>query len=128
MSDSEQSMSSLEETSLLGSDRSAYLEMLYEQYVEDPNSVSAHWRSYFDALPKSHQARELPHSVIQAQFADLARQPCAGDRLARDKVAFRRPEQNVVKCQAGFDFHRCHFALRGGRVVAAHVTTLAGGG
>ena len=27
----------------------AYAEMVYEQYLEDPSSVSEYWRAYFEA-------------------------------------------------------------------------------
>ena len=42
----------LASTPLSGANAS-YVEALYEQYLRDPASVDAAWRSYFDALPSS---------------------------------------------------------------------------
>jgi 2-oxoglutarate dehydrogenase E1 component len=30
----------------------AYIEDLYESFLDDPNSVSVEWRDYFDKLPR----------------------------------------------------------------------------
>jgi hypothetical protein len=44
---------------------------------------------------------------------DPARQPRLGARLRGQDIAFGRPQQDVVECQAGLDFHGCHFAFGG---------------
>ena len=41
----------------------AFVEDLYEQYLTDPASVSAEWRSYFDTL-KGREAGDVPHSAV----------------------------------------------------------------
>ena len=53
----------------------AYVESLYETYLLDPNAVSGEWRDYFDKLPRvdGHSARDVPHSQIVEQFAQLGR-------------------------------------------------------
>lgn len=54
----------------------AYVEELYEQYLRDPDSVDVQWRDYFEQLPPVNGAgADVPHSVIQAQFQTMARQP-----------------------------------------------------
>ncbi|MBD3584586.1 2-oxoglutarate dehydrogenase E1 component [Salinimonas sp. HHU 13199] len=51
----------------------AYVEELYEAYLEDPQSVSDSWRQVFDSLPKVEGAElEKNHSVIRDQFKKLA--------------------------------------------------------
>lgn len=68
------SMKSQWETSMLGGANSPYLEMHYEQYLRDPNSVDESWRDYFASLPMvSDNARDVPHSEIREYFYQLAR-------------------------------------------------------
>ncbi|QCZ93580.1 2-oxoglutarate dehydrogenase E1 component [Salinimonas iocasae] len=51
----------------------AYVEELYEAYLEEPQSVSDSWRQVFDSLPKVEGAElEKNHSVIRDQFKKLA--------------------------------------------------------
>ena len=47
----------LESTPLYGGNAD-FLEGLYEQYLSDPSSVPAQWRTYFDGLgPRATQPR-----------------------------------------------------------------------
>lgn len=57
-----------------GSD--GYLDDLYEQYLENPDTVDHHWRDYFASLLKEqdHPGGEYSHQAIREQFADLMRQ------------------------------------------------------
>ena len=57
----------LASTPLSGANAS-YVEALYEQYLRDPASVDAAWRSYFDALP-SRGGPERAHSPVIAAVA-----------------------------------------------------------
>jgi len=62
------------ETSMLGGANSPYLEMHYEQYLRDPNSVDESWRDYFASLPMvSDNARDVAHSEVREHFYQLAR-------------------------------------------------------
>ena len=46
-----------------------FVEDLYEQYLQNPASVSDEWRSYFDALPAWEKpAAEMPHAPIRRAF------------------------------------------------------------
>ncbi len=52
----------------------AYVEMLYEDYLDDPNSVPEEWRRDFDRLPMVDDAAvDVPHSTIVAHFERLGR-------------------------------------------------------
>ena len=70
------SMEQQRSTSHLSGGNAAY-EDLYEAYLKDPNDVPQQWREYFDRLPKvetaTHAARDLPHSVLRAQFARISK-------------------------------------------------------
>jgi 2-oxoglutarate dehydrogenase E1 component len=51
----------------------AYVEALYEAYIDDPQSVSDSWRQVFDDLPKVDGVElESNHSQIREQFKKLA--------------------------------------------------------
>jgi 2-oxoglutarate dehydrogenase E1 component len=55
-----------------------YIEDLYEEYLENPASVSDNWRAYFDAMQnvpgaKGTDAPDIAHSPVQASFAERAR-------------------------------------------------------
>jgi len=50
-----------------------FIEALYESYLNDPASVDADWREYFDSLPYGASAYERPHGPIRARFLRLAR-------------------------------------------------------
>ncbi len=53
-----------------------FIEELYEQYLDDPATVSAEWREYFDKLQQTGGAtRDVPHQPIQESFIQLAKTP-----------------------------------------------------
>ena len=71
------SMEQRRSTSHLSGGNAAYVEDLYEAYLKDPNEVPPEWRDYFDRLPKvdtkTSTLRDLPHSVLRAQFARISK-------------------------------------------------------
>ncbi|MDO4906512.1 2-oxoglutarate dehydrogenase E1 component [Neisseria sp.] len=52
-----------------------YIEELYENFLNDPNSVDDKWKQYFTDLAAQPGAaeRDVPHRPIQESFADLAK-------------------------------------------------------
>jgi len=52
-----------------------YLELLYEDFLQNPNSVPSDLRNFFQNLPssKSQNSTEIPHSKIRQQFLSLAK-------------------------------------------------------
>ncbi len=61
--------------SYLAPDNDAYLENLYEDYLANPDQIDPKWRRYFDNLAQQmvRQTPDVPHSPIQQQFAEYAR-------------------------------------------------------
>ncbi|MFP7721644.1 2-oxoglutarate dehydrogenase E1 component [Lysobacter sp. A3-1-A15] len=55
----------------------AYIEDLYEQYLVDPESVGAKWRTYFDGF-RGREAGDLPHSAAIASIAQAAKRAANG--------------------------------------------------
>jgi 2-oxoglutarate dehydrogenase E1 component len=63
------------ESSHLNGANAAYIEELYESYLENSQSVSDEWRTVFDSLPKIEGADvEYKHSAIREEFKELAKQ------------------------------------------------------
>jgi len=63
------------DSSHLSGGNAAYAEDLYEQYIEDPQSVDASWRDVFDELPTVSDKVEEPHSKVRQQMKIAARKP-----------------------------------------------------
>ncbi len=57
-------------SSLYGSN-ATYIEDLYEQYLENPDSIAESWQKQFAQLP-AHPSHDTPHSPIVERFAMLA--------------------------------------------------------
>lgn len=69
-------MEALWRTSHISGGNAAYVEELYDTYLHDPNAVDEAWRNYFDQLPRVEGVvdADTPHSIIRAQFAELAKE------------------------------------------------------
>jgi len=69
------------ENSYLFGGNAPYVEELYEQYLEDPNSVDKKWRQYFDRLQQAPasdgrvETIDVPHAPIVEAFAQRASEP-----------------------------------------------------
>ena len=68
------------DSAYLSGGSAAYLEELYEQYLEDPQSVDAEWREKFDQYEKVGDKKEVPHGAIREHFRQIG--------LNRQKIAF----------------------------------------
>jgi 2-oxoglutarate dehydrogenase E1 component len=66
-------LQALWQTSPLAGANAPYLEELYEVYLHDPSAVDPRWRKYFESLPRLNGAGDIPHSLVRAQFRQLAR-------------------------------------------------------
>jgi 2-oxoglutarate dehydrogenase E1 component len=62
-------------SSLLTSDNAHFVEVLYNQYLADPNTVSEEWRDYFSRLTAGPAAPQPPATTAQAAaVADIEQQ------------------------------------------------------
>ncbi|MCF6776746.1 2-oxoglutarate dehydrogenase E1 component [Thiotrichales bacterium 19X7-9] len=68
-----ESMKQLWSNSQLSGGSSAYLDSIYESYLENPDSVDASWRAYFDQM--ANGVIDTPHSQVRQEFIELARHP-----------------------------------------------------
>ncbi len=71
----ESSMELLWGSSHISGGNAAYVEELYETYLQDPNDVPEEWRTYFEKLPQVDGSvhRDVPHSTIRKHFAQIAK-------------------------------------------------------
>lgn len=61
------------ESSHLAGGNMAYVEELFELYLDDPTAVGDEWRSFFDQLPREGSGHDTKHSEIREQFRNLAK-------------------------------------------------------
>jgi 2-oxoglutarate dehydrogenase E1 component len=75
MATQSKSMQELWQDSYLTSGNEAYLEELYEDYLNNPQSVAPEWRQYFENLLKrmSRTSPDVSHAAVREQFIQLAR-------------------------------------------------------
>ncbi len=68
-------MERMRKSSHLAGNNVAYIESLYETFLDDPNQVPAEWRDYFEKLPRVEGAvkSDVPHSGIVQHFERLGR-------------------------------------------------------
>jgi len=64
-------MKGFESTSTLFGGNAPFIEEQYENYLADPNSVGADWRSYFDSLRGG--AADVAHAPVIDSFIKLAK-------------------------------------------------------
>ncbi len=65
----------MQKNSHLAGGNVAYIEALYESFLQDANSVPEEWRSYFERLPRVDGVigADIPHSTIRSHFEMLGR-------------------------------------------------------
>lgn len=99
----EQSMDQLWRSSLIDGGNAPYVEVLYENYLTDPNSVPQEWRDYFDKLPRvDGQIRaDIPHSTVIEHFQLLGRARRRPDAVPHEQgstaTEYERKQVRVVQ-------------------------------
>ena len=83
--------------SLLDGDNSAYLEHLYEKFLDNANAVPAAWKEYFSALPKVNgHTSETAHSEVRNYFRGYTATQPNGDRVQNiDRISFEHDQKQV---------------------------------
>lgn len=97
------------QSSALNAGSMSYLEELYENYLQDAQSVDPVWRTYFDQLPKVNGAQEVPHLPIQAQMLNLSQtKPCHRAAGPTDINVLVSHELKQVKVEELINAYRVH--------------------
>jgi len=101
-------MQVLQSSSLLDGGNASYLEALYEAYLRDPDAVEAHWRAWFDGLPRvnGQQDGDVSHAEIRGEFSHLTGRlrDYTGARLASAGLAQERKQVSVLQLINAYRF------------------------
>ena len=97
-------------TPLFGSNASA-VEALYEQYLDDPESVPVAWRAYFESLGDAHN--EVAHSRIREELLESARE---GGRTRQLRPGNRKLAASSAEKQAAVARLIQVYSLRGHQI------------
>jgi 2-oxoglutarate dehydrogenase E1 component len=84
----------------------AYVESLYEQYLQDPGSVGENWKSLFQNLPQVNGvSKDFSHAAIRSQFREQALKPLARARSGEADLDLVRKQVRVLQLINAFRFH-----------------------
>jgi 2-oxoglutarate dehydrogenase E1 component len=97
-------MNQLFGNSLLFGGNAPFVEELYENYLDNPGSVSEQWREYFDKLAQlpGHVARDVPHLPVINAFAEQARK--GGYRAAAVAPADDKKQVGILQMITAYRF------------------------
>ena len=103
-------MKAFQGSSYLFGGNAPYIEELYENYLANPGSVPAEWRSYFDtmqAVPAADgntQTRDVAHAPIVQSFAERAKAGQLTPRIMGGDSATARKQVFVQQLVAAYRF------------------------
>ncbi|NBS96638.1 MAG: 2-oxoglutarate dehydrogenase E1 component, partial [Betaproteobacteria bacterium] len=101
-------MKTFQANSYLFGGNAPYVEELYESYLDDPTSVPAGWRAYFDQMqlvPASGAnpgARDVAHAPVIESFAERAREGTLQPRQMGGDAATARRQVHVQQLIAAY--------------------------
>ena len=92
-------MQTFQSQSYLFGGNAPFIEELYEQYLVDPQSVSAEWRDYFDKLQQlpGTTDRDIPRASIEESFVQMAKQPRVGGVSAAAQTEANKKQVAVLR-------------------------------
>ncbi len=103
-------MKQFQGNSFLFAGNSAYLEELFEAYLDDPNSVPEQWRECFAKMPLvDGVAQDLSHAKVREQFKTLGRQRSVAAPVSGD-VEHERKLNRVMGLINAYRSHGHHHA------------------
>jgi len=100
------------ESTYLQGANAAYVEVLYEQFLEDPSSVPPEWRRYFGSL--GADGDDVAHGPVLAAVAARLKQN--GARLARPVPQAKLPDAQASAKQAAVSRLIQVYSLRGHQI------------
>ena len=101
----------IESSSVQGAN-APYIEAYYEQFLDDPESVSPDWRAYFRLIQDQNAPRETAHSEVVARFEKLARVPLSEKGMGGGLDATAVAKQSAVLRLVNYYRVRGHQAAR----------------
>ena len=94
----DQTMKQMLSTGHISGANAAYVEALYDSYLNDPASIPDEWRKYFDSLPKSdgNGQSDVSHNAIENSFKELGKVSRFTPVLSNDAVVNSEHERKQV--------------------------------
>lgn len=90
-------LQALWQTSSLSAGSAEFLDALYEQFLQKPDSIEASWREYFLSLQQANNPPDVAHGPIRNKLFDFSRQnrphlptPCLAPDAAKKQAAVLR--------------------------------------
>ncbi len=101
------------QSSFLDAGSAAWVEGLYEDYLQDPQSVELKWREIFDTLARVSEQPDTPHSVIKQQFKQLGRLAGQrkGDSQSQVSLEYERKQVRVLQLINAYRFRGHQWAV-----------------
>lgn len=103
-------MQQQQKTSYLSGANAAYIEELYESYLNDPSSVSAEWQTYFAGLNAGQSTQEVSHAAIRDQLLKSAQLPRKVSVHADTSQDATRKQSQVAQLINAYRSHGHHYA------------------
>ena len=92
--------------SYLFAGNAAFIEELYEIWLESPEQVTLEWRTYFDKLQQPGATRDVPHTRIREAFVKLAHGHHPPAQLHAAVAEIAAAERKQVKVLQLINAHR----------------------
>ncbi len=89
----------MQSTSCLFSANAAFIEDLYERFLDNPSAVDPGWREYFASLQDGQSATDTPHSPIRERLLAGADRPRQQTTTPPASVAFTEDGKQVFVLQ-----------------------------
>ncbi|MBU2712945.1 2-oxoglutarate dehydrogenase E1 component [Zooshikella harenae] len=85
------------QTGHISGGNAAYVEDLYETYIQDPNAVPEEWRNYFEKLPtiSGISTQDVPHSTIREHFLLLGKNRAKSKLLTPASLSTEHEKKQV---------------------------------
>lgn len=93
-------MESMWKSSIFDGGNAAYLESLYEVYLENPNQLSVEWQQYFANLPIQDKAQDVSHQAVKEAFRHLTQMRALPVSAEGDAHAFK--QMQVMRLVAAY--------------------------
>lgn len=92
------SMQELWRDSYLTSGSSEYMEELYEQYLQSPQSIDPEWRQYFDGLKQTAKVgADVSHAAVREEFLKMAQNPTRAKIIRAADNAYDLRQERVIE-------------------------------
>ena len=76
----------------------SYLEDLYESYLQDPDSISEEWKTYFNDLPfQNGSQKDSSHLDAIKHFQNISRRSAPRAKISQEKNPLEAKVQTLIK-------------------------------